>query len=153
MLWKSALSYIISATHVQIRTHQTRQSWWLFRPGFNNIDPLPPFRWSFGSFLEDSLFSQIIILFLVYSHIWSSHVTAIFSFKLDIQYIFYSKLVDCIFFKIDEQHVYFMKSRGHLVVGKETFKIPATFWKSPRFSLTSPFSLLKEKLSHLILTK
>ena len=64
--------------------------------------------WSFCQILEDSLFSQIIILFLVYSHIQSSYVAAILSFEFDIQYIFHSKLVDCIFFKIDEQYVCFM---------------------------------------------
>ena len=58
--------------------------------------------------------------------------------------IFYSKLVNCILFKIIVQHVRFVR--------KETFKILIDFRKSPRFSLTSPLSQLREKSSRPVFT-
>jgi hypothetical protein len=54
--------------------------------------------------------------------------------------IFYSKLVNCILFKIIVQHVCFVKGRGTCGSGERNVKIWIDFWKSPRFSLTSPLS-------------
>jgi hypothetical protein len=119
--------------YIYIRAHQTRQSGWLFRLGFNEI----------AQFLSKSkalsvFFSPIIILFLQYSRnlmflkfdpyrVWCS--------------IFYSKLVNCILFKIIVQHIRFVKGRG-----------TCDFQKSPRFSLTSPLSQLREKSSRPVFT-
>jgi hypothetical protein len=54
--------------------------------------------------------------------------------------IFYSKLVNCILFEIIVQHVRFVKDRGTCGSGERKVKIWIDFWKSPRFSLTSPLS-------------
>ena len=59
--------------------------------------------------------------------------------------IFSSNFIDCIFFNTVVQYVCFEKGRGHVVVGKETSKYMQAFWKSPRFSLTSPLCQLREK--------
>jgi hypothetical protein len=59
--------------------------------------------------------------------------------------IFYSKLVNCILFKIIVQHVRFVKGREKCGSGERNFKIWIDFRKSPRFSLTSPLSQLREK--------
>jgi hypothetical protein len=66
--------------------------------------------------------------------------------------IFYSKLVNCILFKIIVQHVRFVKGRGTCGSGERNVKIWIDFRKSPRFSLTSPLSQLREKSSRPVFT-
>jgi hypothetical protein len=61
--------------------------------------------------------------------------------------IFYSKLVNCILFKIIVQHVRFVKGRRTCISGERNVKILIDFRKSPRFSLTSPLSQLRENSS------
>jgi hypothetical protein len=58
----------------------------------------------------------------------------------------------CILFKIIVQHVRFVKGRGTCGSGERIVKIWINFRKSPRFSLTSPLSQLREKSSRPVLT-
>jgi hypothetical protein len=53
-------------------------------------------------------------------------------------------------FKIIVQHVRFVNGRGTCGSGERNVKIWIDFRKSPRFSLTSPFSQLREKSSRLV---
>jgi hypothetical protein len=55
--------------------------------------------------------------------------------------------VDCNLFKIVMQHVCFVKGRGICSSGERSVKILLDFRKSPRFSLVSPSSQLREKSS------
>ena len=66
--------------------------------------------------------------------------------------IFYSKLIDCILFKIIVQHVCFVKGRGTCGSGERNVKVLIDFRKSPRYSLTSPLSQLREKSSRPVFT-
>ena len=60
--------------------------------------------------------------------------------------IFYSKLVNCIIF------IVFVKGRGTCGSEERNVKIWIDFRKSPRFSLTSPFSQEREKSSRPVFT-
>jgi hypothetical protein len=66
--------------------------------------------------------------------------------------IFYSKLINCTLFKIVVQHVRFVKGRGTCSSGERNVKILIDFRKSPRFSLTSSLSQLREKSSRPVFT-
>jgi hypothetical protein len=66
--------------------------------------------------------------------------------------IFYSKLINCILFKIIVQHVRFVKGRGTCGSEERNVKILIDFRKSPRFSLASPLSQLREKSSRPVFT-
>jgi hypothetical protein len=131
---------------VIIRDHQTRRSGQLFRLGFNEIAQFlskSEVLVALISLFKTVFFSPIIILFLQYSRKRSSHVPEIWPIQgLMVNILF--QFVNCILFKIIVQHVRFVR--------KETFKISIDFQKSPRFSLTSPLSQLREKSSRPVFT-
>ena len=106
------------------------------------------------SLFKSVFFSPIIILFLQYS--CKSLKGAPMFLKFDPYRvwcsIFYSKLVNCILFKIIVQPVCFVKGRGTCGSGERNVKILIDFRKSPRFSLTSPLSQLREKSSRPVFT-
>ena len=64
-----------SSSYMYIRAHQTRQSGWLLRLGFNEIVQF--LSKSKVSVFSSLFFSPIIMLFLQYSHKRSSHVPEI----------------------------------------------------------------------------
>ena len=97
------------------------------------------------SLFKSVIFSPIIILFLQYSRKWKLPYKVWCS-------IFYSKLVNCILFKIIVQHVRFVKGKGTCGSGERNVNILIDFRKSPRFSLTSPLSQLREKSSRPVFT-
>ena len=132
----------------RVRAHQTRWSGRLFRPGFNEIAQFlskSEVLVALVSLFKSVFCSPIIIPFLQYSCKRSSHVPEIWP-------IFYSKLVNCILFKIIVQQFRFVKGRGTCGSGERKVKIWIDFRKSPRFSLTSPLSQLREKSSHPVFT-
>jgi hypothetical protein len=63
--------------------------------------------------------------------------------------IFYSKLVNCILLR---SLFVFVKGRGTCGSRERNVKIWIDFWKSPRFSLTSPLSQEREKPSRPVFT-
>jgi hypothetical protein len=69
----------------------------------------------------------------------------------DVQYFIRNSLIAS-FFKIIVQHVRFVKGRGTCSSGERNIKILIDFRKSPRFSLTSPLSQLREKSSRPVFT-
>ena len=85
--------------------------------------------------LEVCIFSPIIIVFLQYSHIKSSHVPEIWPIQGLIFNIFPPK--SCWLHLLWGTFVLW-KVGGHAIAGKETLKYMQAFRKSPRFSFTSP---------------
>jgi len=61
-------------------------------------------------------------------------------------------IIDCNLFKIVVQHICFVKGRGTCSSREKNVKILLVFRKSPRFSLTSPSSQLREKSSRPVLS-
>ena len=128
--------------------------WVTFSPWFQWNHPISVKKRSFSrpvSLFKSVFFSPIIILFLQYSRKRSSHVPEIWPIQGWCS-IFYSKLVNCILFKIIVQHVRFVKGRGTCSSGERNVNFFIDFRKSPRFSLTSPLSQLREKSSRPVFT-
>jgi len=65
--------------------------------------------------------------------------------KFDLNILIPKLLIASFFSKIIEQHVRVVHDRWTCGSGKETFKYLQALQKSLRFSLSSPFSQLKEK--------
>jgi hypothetical protein len=118
------------------RAHQTR---WSGRPWLQWNRPISVKKGI--SLIKSVFFSPIIILFLQYSRKRSSHVP----------YFIPNSLIASFLRSLCSTFVLW-KVWGHAVVGKETLFFVIDFQKSPRFSLTSPLSQLREKSSRPVFT-